>query len=131
MCHGSLYMHVGSNVDSRASRMNWSTNRMIFRTSVVFFRLLARNESEIKIFTRTIRTNVTVNITKVVINILQGSAVTETVYGRIIICCHVAHLSLYITIYLLQIMTRSSDMALHRNPFQRYGARYLHIYRCI
>ena len=53
----------------------WSTNRMIFRTyRLCFFAYL--HESNLKLrFLHVLRTNVTVNITKVVINILQGSAV--------------------------------------------------------
>jgi len=56
----------------------WPPNRMAFGTSVVIivlFHLLAWIESEIKIFTRT---NITVNMAKVLIKILQGNVVRET-----------------------------------------------------
>ena len=51
--------------------------RMAFRTSVVLFHLLARIVFEIKIF-HFLCTNITVKMTKVVIKILHGNAVTET-----------------------------------------------------
>ena len=93
MCHGWLFMQDGNNVDLWDIRINWSRpmasqqddiSSTCCNCPVVLFHVVARIESEIKIFWHLSCTNITMNVTKVVIKILQGNAVTETVEGRLV-----------------------------------------------
>jgi len=118
MCYGALYLQDDSSIDSWDIRINsfgpmatWQDDilNICCNCAVVLFHLLECVRSKTACtFLHLLCTNIAVNITKVVIKILRGSGVTQTVQGGLTthpLCC------LFLVVYVCQKIRKLVDVS--------------------